>query len=84
MTINSHSLPNLQNNLFRGTLGAILVSVIDLIAKALGTGWTFVLLGCICAALTPIVYVVIKIGPRWRRRRAEKELQAGRGEGNAN
>jgi len=58
------------NNLFRGTLGAILVSVIDLIANALRPGWTFVLLGCICAALTPLVYVVMRIGPHWRNRRA--------------
>ncbi|KIK68315.1 hypothetical protein GYMLUDRAFT_153793 [Collybiopsis luxurians FD-317 M1] len=63
------------NNLFRGTLGALLVSVIDLIANALSPGWTFVLLGCICAALTPIVYVVIKIGPRWRKKRTRTEVK---------
>ncbi|KAJ3973651.1 major facilitator superfamily domain-containing protein [Lentinula raphanica] len=60
------------NNLFRGTLGAVFVSVIDLIANAISTGWTFVLLGCVCAALTPLVLAVIKIGPRWRAKRVRK------------
>ncbi|KAF9061666.1 major facilitator superfamily domain-containing protein [Rhodocollybia butyracea] len=61
------------NNLFRGGLGAILVSVIDLILNALKPGWTYVLLGLICAALTPLVWVVIRIGPGCRQKRREKE-----------
>ncbi|KAJ3805690.1 MFS general substrate transporter [Lentinula aff. lateritia] len=64
------------NNLFRGTFGALLVSVIDLIANALGgPGWTFVLLGGVCAVMTPMVYVVMQIGPGWRIRRA---MRAGK------
>ncbi|THU98469.1 MFS general substrate transporter [Dendrothele bispora CBS 962.96] len=61
------------NNLFRGALGAALVSVIDLILNALTPGWTYVLLGCVCAALTPLIWVVIRIGPECRRKRREKE-----------
>ncbi|KAJ4486629.1 major facilitator superfamily domain-containing protein [Lentinula edodes] len=64
------------NNLFRGTSGALLVSVIDLIANALdGPGWTFILLGGVCAVMTPMVYVVMQIGPGWRTRRA---IRAGK------
>ncbi|KAJ4463406.1 major facilitator superfamily domain-containing protein [Lentinula lateritia] len=64
------------NNLFRGTSGALLVSVIDLIANALdGPGWTFILLGGVCAVMTPMVYVVMQIGPGWRIRRA---IRAGK------
>lgn len=65
-----------QNNLIRGLLGAALVSVIDLLTTALQPGWTFVLLGCVCAALTPLVYVVIRIGPGCRARRRERENRA--------
>lgn len=54
-------------------MGAALVSVIDLITNALGPGWTFVLLGGICAVLTPSVYLVMKIGPGCRAKRLEKE-----------
>ncbi|KAF5343027.1 hypothetical protein D9758_011113 [Tetrapyrgos nigripes] len=62
------------NNLFRGVLGAVLTSVIDLILNALTAGWTYVLLGGICALLTPLVWVVIKIGPTYRKKRREKEM----------
>ncbi|KAF5313949.1 hypothetical protein D9758_018685 [Tetrapyrgos nigripes] len=61
------------NNLFRGGLGAVLTSVIDLVLKALNPGWTYVLFGLVCAVLTPLVWVVIKIGPGCRQKRREKE-----------
>ncbi|KAK7438624.1 hypothetical protein VKT23_017957 [Stygiomarasmius scandens] len=64
------------NNLFRGGLGAILVSVIDLILNAINPGWTYLLLGLICAALTPLVWVVIKIGPHYRQKRRERDQKA--------
>jgi hypothetical protein len=54
-------------------MGAVLVSVIDLIANALGPGWTFVLLGGLCAIFTPAVYLVIKIGPGCRAKRRQQE-----------
>ncbi|THU81798.1 MFS general substrate transporter [Dendrothele bispora CBS 962.96] len=59
------------NNLFRGVLGAVLVAVIDLILNALDPGWTYVMLGAVTLALTPIVWVVIRIGPWCRRKRRE-------------
>ncbi|KAF9257443.1 MFS general substrate transporter [Marasmius fiardii PR-910] len=61
------------NNLVRGALGATLVAVIDLITRKLGPGWTYVLLGGICALLTPSIYVVIKIGPRCRAKRRARQ-----------
>jgi hypothetical protein len=63
------------NNLFRGALGAVVVSVIDLMLNALTAGWTYVLLGGICAVLTPLVWVVIRIGPGCRKRRRDKEIR---------
>ncbi|KAF5352266.1 hypothetical protein D9758_011923 [Tetrapyrgos nigripes] len=63
------------NNLFRGGLGAVIVSVIDLMLKALKPGWTYVLLGGICTVLTPLIWVVIRIGPGCRKRRREKEMR---------
>ncbi|KAJ3785176.1 major facilitator superfamily domain-containing protein [Lentinula aff. detonsa] len=69
------------NNLFRSTLAAILVSTIDLIAspspKGLGVGWAFGLLGCVCAGMTPIVWVVMRMGERWRERDRERERERG-------
>lgn len=61
------------NNLVRGALGAGLVAVIDIIIRALGPGWTYVLLGGACAFFCPLLYVVIRIGPRYRAKRKEQE-----------
>ncbi|KDR78741.1 hypothetical protein GALMADRAFT_223989 [Galerina marginata CBS 339.88] len=57
------------SNLIRCSISAIMVSVIDLIAKALGDGWTFVLLSGLCVITLPMMYAVIAIGPRFRIKR---------------
>jgi len=60
------------NNLVRCSFGAALVSVMDLILTALGTGWTYVLLAGICVACTPILAVTMYMGPKWRARRRQR------------
>ncbi|KAK7001453.1 MFS domain-containing protein [Favolaschia claudopus] len=57
------------NNLMRCGLSAAMVAVIQLIIDAIGVGWTFVLLGGLCVLGTPLIWVVIRIGPGWRARR---------------
>ncbi|OSX67227.1 hypothetical protein POSPLADRAFT_1051377 [Postia placenta MAD-698-R-SB12] len=64
------------NNLVRCSLGAALVSVIDLILNALGAGWTYVLLAGICVLFSPIMVIMYHYGPRWRaRRRARRQAR---------
>ena len=65
----SLSFNHAQNNLVRGSMGAALVAIIDIIINALGPGWTYVLLGGACAFFCPLLYVIIKIGPRCRAKR---------------
>ncbi|KAH7139741.1 major facilitator superfamily transporter multidrug resistance [Dactylonectria estremocensis] len=60
-------------NLVRCLLAAVLVSVIERMTSRLGYGWTYVLLGAICLSMLPLFYVVMKFGPRWRKKREEKE-----------
>ncbi|KAK0484531.1 MFS general substrate transporter [Armillaria novae-zelandiae] len=64
------------NNFIRCIAGAALVSVMDLILRALGAGWTYILLGGICVLTIPVVYLIIYIGPprRIKRRRALADL----------
>ncbi|KAF8955576.1 MFS general substrate transporter [Flammula alnicola] len=65
------------NNLIRCTLSAVLVSVIELILKAIGIGWTYVLLAGILLLSMPLVYLAIRIGPQYRikrQRRRDEEL----------
>ncbi|KAJ6511665.1 MFS general substrate transporter [Mycena vulgaris] len=57
------------NNLVRCSLGAALVSAIAPLLDTLGAGFAYLLLGGICALMLPVVYVVIRVGPRCRARR---------------
>ncbi|KAL5342095.1 major facilitator superfamily domain-containing protein [Aspergillus crustosus] len=58
-------------NLVRCSLAAILVSFIDRATRKLGFGWTYVILGLICALLLPLIFIEIKQGPKWRAKRVQ-------------
>ncbi|KAF9550043.1 MFS general substrate transporter [Agrocybe pediades] len=65
------------NNFLRCIFSAILVSVIDIIVRAIGTGWTYVLIAGFCLTSLPMAYVSMTIGPRHRiRRQRQREEQA--------
>ncbi|KAJ7689586.1 MFS general substrate transporter [Mycena rosella] len=69
------------NNLVRCSLGAALVSAIQPMLDALGTGYAYLLLGGICALMGPMVYLVVRVGPGCRARRgrmAEIEMEKER------
>jgi hypothetical protein len=59
-------------NFVRCALGAVMVGVFDLILRALGLGWTYVLLGAIGAATLPLPFVLMRWGPVWRERRRRR------------
>ncbi|KAI0782355.1 MFS general substrate transporter [Irpex lacteus] len=61
------------NNIVRCSFGAACVSVIDLIFQAIGVGWTYVLLGGLCILVGPFIFIVIRIGPKWRAKRRAKQ-----------
>ncbi|KAH9890745.1 major facilitator superfamily domain-containing protein [Xylariomycetidae sp. FL2044] len=65
-------------NFVRCSLGAIVVALTDRIVSSLGYIWTYVLLGGICAAFLPLMYVEMRQGPKWRLKRdkLEEEEQA--------
>lgn len=54
------------NNLIRCSMGALLVSVIDLLLRKIDAGWTFVLLGGVCFISIPLVWLAVRIGPPCR------------------
>lgn len=70
------------NNLIRCTLSAVLVSTIELILKGIGIGWTYVLLSGLSLFSLPLLYLVIRIGPRCRvqRKRLREEQLTRRDE----
>ena len=57
----------------RCSLGAVIVSVLDLMIESMGVGWTFVLLSGLCVAVAPLLLVIMFIGPKFRRDRRERE-----------
>ncbi|KAJ7252097.1 major facilitator superfamily domain-containing protein [Mycena haematopus] len=61
------------NNLVRCSLGAGLVSGIQPLLTALGTGYAYLLLGGLSALMGPLVYMVMYVGPRCRARRIRME-----------
>ncbi|CAJ2508929.1 Uu.00g139550.m01.CDS01 [Anthostomella pinea] len=62
-------------NFVRCSLAAILVSVIDKATQSrLGYGWTYTLLGGLCALLLPVLYAEIRWGPKWRMERDRKKV----------
>ncbi|KAK0500560.1 major facilitator superfamily domain-containing protein [Armillaria luteobubalina] len=59
------------NNFIRCIAGAALVSVMDLILRALGAGWTYVLLAGILVLTIPLVYLIMYVGPPRRIKRRQ-------------
>ncbi|KAJ7090856.1 MFS general substrate transporter [Mycena belliarum] len=57
------------NNLVRCGLSAAMVACIQPILAALRPGWTYVLLAGICVISSPLIYVVMHIGPTCRAKR---------------
>jgi hypothetical protein len=60
-------------NLVRCSLAAIMISVIDRMTSAMGDGWTYTFWGGICALLLPLMFLEIRMGPKWRAKREEAE-----------
>ncbi|KAJ7034033.1 MFS general substrate transporter [Mycena alexandri] len=67
------------NNLVRCALSATMVACIQLILTPLGVGWTYTLLSGMCVAASPLIYVVMRIGPGCR---AKRTRRSGGGEAN--
>ncbi|KAJ7762584.1 MFS general substrate transporter [Mycena metata] len=65
------------NNLVRCALSATMVACIQLILTPLGVGWTYTLLSGMCVAASPLIYVVMRIGPGCR---AKRRRRSGGGE----
>lgn len=58
-------------NLARCWMGAGAVAFVNPMLKAIGLGWTSVVVAAVWVCMSPVVLVVMKLGPRWRK---EKRL----------
>ncbi|KAJ7466887.1 MFS general substrate transporter [Mycena latifolia] len=64
------------NNFVRCMLSAAMVACIQPILAALRPGWTYVLLAGMCVFASPLIYVVMRIGPGCRARRRARETKS--------
>jgi hypothetical protein len=67
---NSPSTASAANNLARCTMAAGGSAVIEPMIQAMGVGWAYTFVGLLIAALSPMIVVVVRYGPGWRRERA--------------
>ncbi|KAL4926197.1 major facilitator superfamily domain-containing protein [Aspergillus undulatus] len=61
-----------SNNFVRCLLGAGATALIDPMLKAMGRGWCFTFIALVMLLTTPLLWVVIRQGPRWRKERQAK------------
>jgi hypothetical protein len=55
------------NNLIRCLFSAGSTAVCVLMLQGIGRGWTYTLAALLFVALSPVLWVLIKFGPGWRR-----------------
>ncbi|OHX01044.1 major facilitator superfamily transporter [Colletotrichum incanum] len=61
------------NNLVRCALGAVGTAVIEYMIAGMGRGWSFTFLAALCAVLSPMLFLIVKKGPRWRNERRVRD-----------
>jgi MFS family permease len=57
------------NNLVRCMMGAGGTAIINIMLDAMGRGWCFTFVAGVVAALSPILWILRKWGPKWREER---------------
>ena len=60
-------------NLERCWMGAGAVAFVEPLLKAVGLGWTSVIVAGAWVCISPVTLVIIKYGPQWRRERQKRE-----------
>jgi uncharacterized membrane protein YczE len=70
------SVATAANNLFRCEIGAVFTAIILPLINAIGAGWAYTVLALMFMGFAPMLLIIIKKGPRWRREKKLKEDKA--------
>lgn len=73
----SPSTATAANNLVRCLMGATGTAVIIQMIRAMGRGWSFTFVAAVVAAASPILWVLVRWGPKWRDERGVKLEKKG-------
>ena len=74
-------------NLVRCLLGAGMTAVVNPMINAMGNGWTFTFIALVWVVFSPMLLILLRKGPQWRKEKKEKdakrrERKAAKREGN--
>jgi MFS family permease len=70
------SVATAANNIVRCEIGAIFSAILLPLVDAIGWGWAYTLLALLLIGFAPMLLLILKKGPRWRRERKEREDKA--------
>ncbi|KAI8946727.1 chloramphenicol resistance protein [Xylaria longipes] len=59
------------NNLVRCLTGAAATAAIEPIIRGIGRGWAYTLLALLFTVPSPVLWIIVKHGPRWRKERIQ-------------
>ncbi|PQE17306.1 hypothetical protein CJF31_00005696 [Rutstroemia sp. NJR-2017a BVV2] len=65
----SPSTATAANNLVRCFMGAGGTGIISIMVKHMGRGWCFTFIALVCIATSPMMWIELKFGPKWREER---------------
>jgi MFS family permease len=61
------------NNLVRCEIGAVFSAIILPLINAIGIGWAYTILALIFVAFAPLLLIIMRKGPQWRKEKKAKE-----------
>jgi MFS family permease len=70
------SVATAANNLVRCEIGAVFSAVLLPLANAIGWGWSYTFLALLFIGFSPMLLIIMKKGPAWRKAKKEKEEMA--------
>ncbi|KAI1799567.1 MFS general substrate transporter [Daldinia bambusicola] len=74
VNVGSAGAATASNNLTRCLIGAASTAVIGPMINGVGIGWAFTILGLIYIVCSPMLFLILKYGMKWRKEKHEREL----------
>lgn len=70
------SVATAANNFVRCEIGAVFSAILLPLVNAIGWGWAYTILAGVFLGFSPMLLLIMKRGPKWRRERKEREDKA--------
>lgn len=70
------SVATAANNLVRCEIGAVFSAILLPLSNAIGYGWAYTFFALLLMAFAPVLLIVMRNGPAWRKKRKAKEDKA--------